>query len=243
MKLATWNLRHGGRKGKGRETAASLVSLDADVLVLTEYRPASGRQRIEDELRLAGWIHQASTSPPPATNGLLVASREPLEVIAAAPPGAIPERWIEIVVPSMRIRIFGVHVPGQNDRGLEAKKTFWDAILSWAGSAADDDAVVIGDFNTGLSVDCEGAPFKCGDKMQALVDLGWTDAWRTLHGPDAREYTWWGRTTKRGTRNGFRLDYAFLSPHARPRLRSALHDHSGRLAKLTDHAALVVDLE
>jgi exonuclease III len=66
---------------------------------------------------------------------------------------------------------------------------------------------------------------------------------RHLHG-DSREYTWYSHRN-----NGFRLDYAFCSPHLAAAVAYVQHawgyDHSQpeRRDALSDHAALIIDLE
>ena len=76
----------------------------------------------------------------------------------------------------------------------------------------------------------------------ALTDPGdLTDLWRHSHGEDAREWTWHAATTG----NGFRIDHALGNAAllARyPRLRCR-YDHSTRETGLTDHSALVVELD
>jgi exonuclease III len=70
----------------------------------------------------------------------------------------------------------------------------------------------------------------------ALVrGLGWTDAFRALHGYERREASW----TFKDNRGGWRLDHVLLDglePVA------AAYAHDWRLAGLSDHSALVVDV-
>ena len=70
-----------------------------------------------------------------------------------------------------------------------------------------------------------------------MTTAGWRDAWRSLH-LDGREYSWF---SNRG--NGFRLDHAFLSPGIDQTLRGATFSQVERAPTITDHAALIIDLE
>ena len=71
---------------------------------------------------------------------------------------------------------------------------------------------------------------------RALVrDLGWTDAYRSLHGYGERSASW----TYARDRGGYRLDHVLLHG-LRPRSAEYLHDW--RRAGLSDHSALVVEL-
>ena len=71
---------------------------------------------------------------------------------------------------------------------------------------------------------------------RALIrDLGWTDAFRALHGYSQREASW----TFKDDRGGWRLDHVLLSglePVA------AAYAHDWRRAGLSDHSPLVVDI-
>ena len=119
-------------------------------------------------------------------------------------------------------------------------------MLDYTRDHTDRPAVLIGDFNTGLRADAEGAMFKMSHDLQALIGTGFIDTWRHLH-PDGREYTWYSRRKDRDTgetqdHNGFRLDYVFVSPVLATSLDSAAILHESRWAGCSDHAAVVVDL-
>ena len=114
----------------------------------------------------------------------------------------------------------------------------WERIAVTAGSLTGERAIVIGDFNTGKHhVDERGATFIAPEYLDRMASLGFVDAWRGQH-PETRDYTWY---SPQG--NGFRLDHAYLSPRLAPALLCARHVHEPRLAGVTDHAALVVDVE
>jgi exonuclease III len=71
---------------------------------------------------------------------------------------------------------------------------------------------------------------------RALIrDLGWTDAFRALHGYAHREASW----TFKDDRGGWRLDHVLLS-ELRP--VAAAYGHEWRRAGLSDHAPLIVDV-
>ena len=79
--------------------------------------------------------------------------------------------------------------------------------------------------------------------IDGLTGCGWIDAFRHLRA-DARAYTWYSPNG----RNGFRIDQAFLNLALLARLREATYvwgrpGRRGRRGMLSDHAALVVDLD
>lgn len=131
-------------------------------------------------------------------------------------------------------RLVAAHLPN-----LRAKLPHWEALLRLASSGQRTPTVYMGDLNTGHNVrDVEDGPFPftASDQMEALLARGWIDAWRYMH-PRTREFTWFSHRSR-----GFRLDHAFLSPACAPRLRAAWFDHAVRETGVTDHSALIVDL-
>jgi exonuclease III len=90
-----------------------------------------------------------------------------------------------------------------------------------------------------LDIEANGARFHCADQFIGLCDqAGLTDLWRLRHGV-RREWTW------RSAKNGFRIDHAFGNQafvNLFPNYRCEI-DHEPRLMGLTDHSAVIVDLE
>jgi exodeoxyribonuclease III len=71
---------------------------------------------------------------------------------------------------------------------------------------------------------------------RALVrDLGWTDAFRVLHGYEDRSASW----TFAQDRGGWRLDHVLVTGLD---IVASAYAHDWRRAGLSDHSALVVDL-
>jgi hypothetical protein len=79
--------------------------------------------------------------------------------------------------------------------------------------------------------------------VDALAACGWCDAFRHLR-TETRAYTWYSPNG----RHGFRIDQAFVNAPLLARLKDAAHvwggaASRGRRDRLSDHAALLVDLE
>ncbi|MCK6575632.1 hypothetical protein L6V77_31645 [Myxococcota bacterium] len=99
-------------------------------------------------------------------------------------------------------------------------------------------SVLIGDFNTGKhGIDELGATFVLPEYLDALECRGWVDAWRHRNG-DTRASSWFSSAG-----NGFRIDHAFVTSALVAGLVDARYSDAERAAGLSDHAALVVDLE
>lgn len=236
MKIQTWNIRHGGKKTEIEKIVESFILHNADTIIVTEYRDNLNGSKIKDELRKSGWIFQYSSLPPENQNGVLILSKMDFEIVPMD--NSLPKakhRWLDISFIDIDLSILGVHIPGYRDKW--GKKDFWQNLLKFAKDKVDDNYIILGDFNTGLRMDCEGKMFKYSEYMEDLVNLGWLDSWRHFHG-NKRDYTWYSNIG-----NGFRIDYAFLSKPIRNGLVDVYHSHSERIKNYSDHSALIIDLK
>ena len=121
----------------------------------------------------------------------------------------------------------------------ERKKPLFDFLLSLPPQYVKDSSAIIGDFNTGLPYEDEkGDTFACAAEFRALLGQGWIDAWRSRNSA-AREFTWYSRQGN----NGFRLDHARVSPVLNQRITDIRYSHAERESKLSDHSALVLDID
>jgi exodeoxyribonuclease-3 len=135
-----------------------------------------------------------------------------------------------------------MHVP---NRVTGRKDAFYAEVLSIVERWRRGPTVLLGDTNSGRpGLDEETRVFGPRETawLDALETLGWSDAFRLLHGT-ARAYTWYSPNG----RNGFRLDQAFVNDGLRPRLRGLAYAWGWRRRPgvglaLSDHAALVLDL-
>ena len=75
-------------------------------------------------------------------------------------------------------------------------------------------------------------------EADAKAGRGWVDAYRALH-PTGEDYTWWSnRGAARANNVGWRIDYQFVTPALRERLRAcSIH----RADRFSDHAPFTVD--
>ncbi len=231
-RVATLNIRHGGTAKRIPQLVAALRALDADALVVTEFRIGLAGNLLVAELASSGYelTHPDIAA---AVNGVLIASKAHITV--ARPIGsALPDRRHLWAADLGWTSIAGVYMPQ-----MKAKLPYWDALLDEAGGSAAPQ-ILIGDFNTGdnmLDRDPGGAPFVGADRIGQLLRAGYTDAWRDKHG-DAREYSWFSTTG-----NGFRVDHAYVREELEPRVIRCEYDHDPRLARATDHSAMILDLE
>jgi endonuclease/exonuclease/phosphatase family metal-dependent hydrolase len=188
---------------------------------------------------------------------VLVASR--LALTPAATPAAVP--WPERVLaadvqPQGRgkpLRVVCLHAPLSEKADLAKILTFEAVHASLAALADDVPALLCGDFNTpqyeardgtiqtfaqtrsGKIRPLRGERHDRAERMILSGPPGWRDAFRAVHGYEARDRSW-----KSGRHPGYRLDHILIS-----RGLTALtcaYDHSLREDGLSDHSALVATI-
>ncbi len=248
QRIVGWNIRAGGgRRADG--ILRQLLKWRADTIGLSEFRGTAPSQQLARDLAEAGYPHQISSidAAAPATNALLLASREPLEAIAAPRMPRHPTRWIlarSAAEPALTIGL--MHVP--NYTSPELKYPFLDAVLQMLDRWRLGPALLLGDTNCGKRGLDEAVPqgsrfAREHDWLIGIEQRGWADAFRHLRG-NRREYTWYSHR-----QNGFRLDQAFASPEVAPALRRARHAwgrdaaEPGRRDTLSAPAALLGDID
>ncbi len=81
-------------------------------------------------------------------------------------------------------------------------------------------------------------------RYRAMLSLGYTDAFRSLHPGQGGQFTYWDYFRQAFEHNrGIRIDHFLLSPALAPRLQSCEIDKTPRaLEKPSDHTPIVVEL-
>ena len=166
----------------------------------------------------------------------------PIEV--GSPPDVM---WKELMARiNAGLSVVAIYGPLRNVDGGGAFRAYWTDLLNGARDLANTDALFVGDFNTASSKqDSEtGSSLPGATQLGQLLQMGWRDAFRALHG-DRIEYTYWNRY------GGFRIDHCLLSPGMRNPTRMMhvtriggflLVDPSRASKCLSDHAALLIEI-
>ena len=243
MRIVGWNIRAGG----GRRIdliAAQLAEWRPDIVALSEFRGTPPSTSLAEAIRALGLDHQLSTVDPrnAARNGLLVASRWPVQRIALRGLPHPRHRVLPVAVDAPSpLSVIAVHGP-LGATGL--RRPFNDRLLAILKRWRRAPGLLIGDTNTGKrQIDEQSPVFDARDDawMDGMDAGGWPDAYRHLHG-GRRTYTWY--SPNRG--NGFRLDHAFVHRSVLPYVGNVAYlwatDGSGRRDAVSDHAAIVVDV-
>ncbi len=238
------NVRSGGAP-RAAALADLVVQSHADVAVLSEAYSTGHDQVLLNALRSRGYVHQA-TAHSDTTNtadATAIVSRLPISSVRQ-PITHGPNRQRVLEAQIGGVLVVGAYFP------LEKPKVrFWrEEFLPYAATRLDQDAILLGDWNSGSHFrDEQGKTLDGAAEFEQLSAAGWIDAWRAARDDNSREYTW---SSSQG--NGFRLDHAFLAPSLASRLVEARYlqgaredpivNARGETTTATDHAALIVDL-
>jgi exonuclease III len=245
MRIVAWNIRAGGGR-RVRRIAGQLARWAPDAVALSEFRATPPSGALASSLARQGLAYQLTTADlrAPGRNALLVAARWPLRRVRLGAAPRDPSRWLVTVVEAPVPVVLGaMHVP---NRVSGRKYPFLDAVLACARRWRRGPALFVGDTNSGRRTIDEQAPaFNAREEgwIDALAGCGWHDAFRHLRA-DARVYTWYSPNG----RNGFRIDQAFVNAALLAHLKDAAYvwggaSRRGRRDAVSDHAALLVDLQ
>ena len=264
IRLITWNVA--GRASRLADQATAVAAREPDVVALQEVtrRTLSLWRRA---FELMGLAHvRASTTGDDASGGaprrrtlVMIGSR--LALADAYEPLAVPR--LESAVSALAqtssgpLEIHCVHVPNAANGWVKVETL--RALRRGLATPARAPRVLCGDLNTprrelphgetiSFARDSRGRvrPDRGSDWDAAelgivpgLRELGYRDAYRTLHGYESRSPSWtWKRIA--GHDGGWRLDHIFLS--AGLELLNCDYHHEWRERGLSDHSALEADL-
>jgi endonuclease/exonuclease/phosphatase family metal-dependent hydrolase len=251
MWLLTWNVY--GRVRLRPEQAAAVLAAAADVIALQEVTPTTVAGWTED-LRGAGYnVLTTAAGQRPADRrrlGLILASRSPL---SAAPPVDVPWPERALAARTAGLRVYNVHSPVSESPGRVKVRTH-EALHEHLARGRGP-RVLCGDLNTPRRETPEGevmtfARTSSGklrpergarhDRaelalIRGLEPHGWRDAFRLLHGYEARDRSWvWPNG------GGYRLDHVIVSRGIE--VRRCEYLHAWREHGLSDHSALLAEL-
>ena len=233
--------------GRAERLTEYLVSIDADVLVLTETRDNKGTELLISNLAAAGYDGaQSWCRPPDSERGVAVLSR-------VWTSGFRPHNAVDLhhraaygilrIGEQCPVRVFAVYVPSRDasQAKIQRKLTFLEQLIERLKVATDNHhpVLLIGDLNI---VSREHQPHYSAfrsweyEVFDRLAGLGLVDVFAELH-PGVQAHSWIGRTG-----NGYRYDYVFASGLVAEGASRCEYLHDPRKMRLSDHAALLVEL-
>ena len=259
MKIATWNVN--SIRARLPNVLAWIDDAAPDVLLLQEIKTAAAAfpaAAFEERGYMCAVVGQKSY------NGVAILSKHPLEDVTEALPGDEDDeqaRYVEAWVDAgggAGVRAASIYLPNGNpaDSDKYPYKLAWmERLAARAGVllAGEEAAVLGGDYNViPAPEDVYDPAAWAGDalfrpetrrRFRALAHLGYTDAFRALHG-EAGRYSFWdyqGRAFEAD--RGLRIDHLMLSPQAADRLAACDIDPAPRgRERASDHTPVWCEL-
>ena len=256
MKIATWNVN--SIKARLPRVLEWLAEAAPDVALLQEIKT------VEDgfpALEIEDLGYNIAICGQKSYNGVAILSKRPLEDVITRLPGDDDDeqaRYIEAVVGD--VRVASIYLPNGNpvDGPKFPYKLAWmDRLYDHAKHllAHEETRVLGGDYNIApTDGDVYDPPAWADDalcrpearaRFRAILHLGYTEAYRALHGA-AGAYSFWDYQKGRWPRDeGLRIDHLLLSPQAADRLRACDIDKTprGHSEKPSDHTPVWCELE
>lgn len=259
MKIATWNIN--SIKVRTPQVLGWLKEADPDVVCLQEIKCIDENFPVStfEELGYNVLVHGQKTY-----NGVAILSKPVIEDETIGLPGDDSDtqaRYAEVVVMNGEtpLRIATIYLPNGNP----APGDKYDYKLKWMdrlrGHAMDllkseEPIILAGDYNVIPHADDVWDPKAWQDdalflqdtrlKFQALLNLGFTEAFRATTN-EAHRYSFWDYQRGAWPKNhGIRIDHVLLSPQAADLLKACDIDaHVRDWEKPSDHVPVWIEIE
>ncbi len=253
MRIASWNVN--SIKSRFEHVKSWLARQAPDILLLQELKGT--------EFPAAAFLqlgYEAVAVTQKAYNGVAVLSRLPIETVSTTLAGDAADshaRYLETIIGG--IRIVNIYLPNGNPPGsgnfgykLTWMERLHQQMAAWA--TANTRVLIGGDYNViPEDIDCHKPSSWAHDALfqpepraryRALLALGFTDAFRSLHPGEAGQFTFWDYFRQAFEHNrGIRIDHFLLSPGLAGQLVSCVIDKEPRkLVKPSDHTPIIVEL-
>jgi len=237
MRLISWNIQQGGGK-RAERIIEQLGEWNPDVVGLSEFNATDASLSISRTLQERGLSHQITTADPAGrgTPRLLLASRFPMSDCSLLDHGRI----VTARLTNENLFVAALYVPPQSrENKLERSKILADAVERLE-KRSQSDGLAFGDTNNWIPPqDGVRSQLTAEDIswFEQLKEAGWSDLWRH-HNPDTTDYTWWANSA-----SGFRCDQVFGTAAIRDRVQVQYDWGAGERGALSDHAAIVIDVD
>ena len=244
LKLLSYNIQHGGA-GREAQIASVINAAAPDMVVLQEATRPSVVERVAAETGMSAWAAREG-------NSVAFMSRAPVESYRWYPLIRPGRGFMEVVLRDGASRVYGVHLSAVHSNWTERRRLReLDLMLKSVAHNAEGFHVFVGDFNTlapGEMLDARKLPPRLRalvwlsggrvryETVRAMLDAGYVDGYRLLHGRDA------GYTVPVWDPH-VRLDFAFLPVRFSERLEACSVITEGATVRAaSDHFPLLAHL-
>jgi exodeoxyribonuclease III len=251
VRVLTWNVQH-ANASRTHKQAVWLATTDPhDVLVLTEVAAGETGRLLARLLREFGYTVYLPEAGDDKYRVLLACRTGILDVISETGVDVLPHRCVaaRVTLPGIEVGVIGLYVPsrGPKQQRNVAKRAFQDAVTAaLPGLVTRLDVtgpvVTAGDLNV-VEPDHDPRYAVFGqweyDFYRSFGQAGLADAFRVTN-PVGMDYSWFGRPSGDGRRNGYRFDHTFITTAHAPAVRDCRYLQIIRQNGLSDHAAMTL---
>lgn len=259
MKIASWNIN--SIKARLPHVLQWLISAQPEILLLQELKGINENFPISELEKLG---YNCAINGQKAYNGVAILSKYPMDEISYGLPdndddeqARYIEAWVKINNET-GLRIASIYVPNGNPVDSEKfsyKLEWMDHLIAHSKTLLTKEEIVVlgGDYNViPTDEDCYDpvawqndalAKPESRSRFRTLLNLGYTEAWRSLHN-QTHVYSFWDYQAGAWQKdNGIRIDHLLLSPQAADRLDSCEIDKGPRAqVKASDHTPIWCEL-
>ncbi len=234
---------------------AWLQARQPDILLLQELKSADFPAAYFQTLG-----YQSASVTQKAYNGVAILSRLPFETLSTTLPGDEVDSHARFLAVSVAgLRLVNIYLPNGNPVGtakFDYKLAWMDRLDQqmrlWLSDGLP--TLIGGDFNViPDDIDCHKPSSWLRDALfqpevraryKTLLDLGYTDAFRSLHPDEKGQFTFWDYFRQAFDHNrGIRIDHFLLSPALAVRLASCEIDREPRARERpSDHTPILLEL-
>ncbi|QKX02733.1 exodeoxyribonuclease III [Wolbachia endosymbiont of Litomosoides sigmodontis] len=254
LKIATWNVN--SIRKRVNQLCNFIVDDQIDIILLQEIK-CTEKQFPYIEIEKLGY--ECIVYGQAARNGVCVLSKHSIlekfkiDIVE----GHQEARYIECLIKhnNQKIRVGSVYVPnGQSPDShvFEYKLKFFDKLYERMDNLLKNEelTVIAGDYNVApdeidvfdptLLTDQVCFHIREREKLRAILNLGFKDAFRICH-PNLQQFSWWHYQGNSSRNNqGMRIDHMLLSPQAADRLEICyIVDRLRKLKNPSDHTPVV----
>lgn len=228
IRILSWNIQQGGGSRLAGILSA-IQAMDAQVVVLSEYRNNQSGIQLRYRALSMGYRYQMVTPAQTNENSVILLSKFPADF--RLHPKSDPKYGHSIVEGRFdAFSVLGMYLPHKK------KHQLMDYLIDYL-TPDDTPAILCGDMNIGINgVDQKGNSFWYEAELIKLHEMGYPDAFRHIHG-DAREYSWYSHQG-----NGYRYDHTLVDKDLLPITKNCYYQHKYREQKLSDHSPMILEL-
>ncbi len=242
-------------RARGERVTEWLRQQELDVLLMQELK---GTDFPTDVFKELGYESVSVTQK--TYNGVAILSKHPIATISTTLAGDEADshaRYLEVMIQD--IRVINIYLPNGNPVGSDkfAYKLDWmKRLIKHMRTMLDTGVPTLigGDFNViPEDIDCHKPSSWMHDALfqpepralyRAMLSLGYTDAFRSLHPGEGGQFTFWDYFRQAFEHNrGIRIDHFLLSPALAGRLEKCEIDRGPRSqVKPSDHTPITLEL-